>query len=130
LASQVAQRAAVLVSEALATEGVRRQHFSVLTALSESGGISQAELGRRVWIDRSDLHALLAELEGDGLVARKPDPEDRRRNVVTLTAVGVRKLRRLDARVQAAQETLLEPLTPAQRETFVRLLRRLAGPLA
>lgn len=127
LASQVAHRAGQLVGEALATEGVRRQHFSVMTALSESGGVSQAELGRRLWIDRSDLHVLLAELERDGLVTREPDPEDRRRNVVTLTAAGARKLRRLDARVQSAQEALLEPLTPAQRETFVRLLRRLAG---
>jgi hypothetical protein len=35
----------------------------VLTSLSEPGPASQAELGWRLSIDRSDLHALLAELE-------------------------------------------------------------------
>lgn len=129
LLGQAHKRSQELVGDALAQEGARRSHFVVLASLADQGPASQATLGRRVSIDRSDLHAIVAELEGDGLIGRTRDPEDRRRNVVTLTAAGARKLRRLDARVQAAQEALLEPLTPAQRETFVRLLQRLAGTL-
>jgi DNA-binding MarR family transcriptional regulator len=127
LASQLARRGAALVGESLAQEGVRRQHYSVLTSLAEQGAASQATLGRRLWIDRSDLHALLTELERDGLVARVRDPEDRRRNVVTLTAAGKALLRRLDKRVDAAQAALLEPLSAGERREVVRLLERVVS---
>ncbi len=127
LASQLARRGATLVAESLAQEGVRRQHFSVLTSLAEQGAASQAALGRRLWIDRSDLHALLAELEHDGLVARVRDPEDRRRNVVTLTGAGKAAMRRLDKRIDAAQAALLEPLSATERREVIRLLERVVS---
>jgi DNA-binding MarR family transcriptional regulator len=131
LASELARRGAALVGESLAQEGVRRQHFAVLTSLAEQGAASQAALGRRLWIDRSDLHALLAELERDGLVARVRDPDDRRRNVVTLTPAGKTTLRRLDKRIDAAQTALLEPLSAADRRELIRLLERVVshGPV-
>src|SRR5919198_1708462 len=78
LVGQLALDARRLVGEALAQAGVRRHHFAVLAALDEQGATSQAELGRRLWIDRSDLHAVLNELERDGLVARVRDAADRR----------------------------------------------------
>jgi MarR family transcriptional regulator, lower aerobic nicotinate degradation pathway regulator len=127
LASQVAGTAQRLVGEALAEEGMRRQHFSVLTSLAEQGQASQAELGRRLWIDRSDLHAIVGELDDQGLIARVRDDADRRRNVVTLTRTGRSALKRLDQRVQAAQDALLEPLSAAERREFVRLLERLVA---
>ena len=127
LASELARRGQRLVGEALAEEGARRQHFAVLSSLAEQGAASQAALGRRLWIDRSDLHALLAELERDGFVARVRDEQDRRRNVVTLTEAGTAALERLDGKVQLAQRALLEPLSAGDRRELVRLLRRVAG---
>jgi MarR family transcriptional regulator, lower aerobic nicotinate degradation pathway regulator len=125
LTAQVALRGSGLVASSLAQDGARRQHFTLLTSLSEQGPASQAELGRRLWIDRSDLHALLAELEHEGLVSRVRDERDRRRNVVTLTRAGKTALGRLDQRIDAAQEALLEPLSAAERQELIRLLRKL-----
>jgi MarR family transcriptional regulator, lower aerobic nicotinate degradation pathway regulator len=96
-----------------------------LTSLAEQGAASQAALGRRLWIDPSDLHAILAELERDGLVARVRDEQDRRRNLVTVTAAGAAALKRLDKRVEAAQSALLEPLSATERRELVRILERL-----
>jgi DNA-binding MarR family transcriptional regulator len=127
LASELARRGHGLVADALAGEGVRRQHFAVLTSLAEQGAASQAELGRRLWIDRSDLHAIVGELEGDGLIARERDPGDRRRNVVTLTTSGKSALKRLDARVDGAQRELLAPLSASDQRELVRLLERVAS---
>jgi DNA-binding MarR family transcriptional regulator len=123
LSGQVARKAERLVSEALAEEGARRQHFTVLTSLAEQGEASQATLGRRLWIDRSDLHAILNELERDGLVKRIRDEHDRRRNVVALTPHGTAALRRLDGRIDAAQTALLEPLSASDRRELRRLLQ-------
>jgi MarR family transcriptional regulator, lower aerobic nicotinate degradation pathway regulator len=125
LAGQLAARGAGLVAAALAPEGLRRPHFTVMTALADRGASSQAALGRRLLIDRSDMHALLAELEQAGLVERVRDPADRRRMLVDLTPAGTRTLKRLDKRIDAAQDNLLAPLPAADRRELDRLLARL-----
>jgi MarR family transcriptional regulator, lower aerobic nicotinate degradation pathway regulator len=125
LVGQAGQRAQALVAQALAGEGMRRQHFTVLTSLAEQGPASQAALGRRLWIDPSDLHAIVGELERGSLIARDRDPEDRRRNVVRLTAAGRTALKRLDALVEGAQRDFLSPLSANDRRQLVRLLEQL-----
>lgn len=128
LAGELARSADSLVGEALASEGVRRQHFAVLASLSEQGAASQAELGRRLGIDRSDLHTILRQLEVKGLLARGRDPRDGRRNVVTVTAAGSNALERLQQRVEDAQSALLSPLSAGERRDFVRLLGTVVRP--
>jgi MarR family transcriptional regulator, lower aerobic nicotinate degradation pathway regulator len=130
LTAEVARKGRRLVNASLARDGARRQHFTVLTSLAEQGPASQAELGRRLSIDRSDLHALLTGLERDGLVERVRDERDRRRNVVTLTGAGRSTLARLDQLIDAAQDALLGPLSPAERQELRRLLEKVleAGP--
>lgn len=91
-----------------------------------SGGrASQAELGRGTGIDRSDVTAVLAELESRGLVERSVDPENRRRNVVTITAAGAEQLLELDEVIDGVQEQVLRSLTPAQRRQLAALLVKL-----
>lgn len=126
LLNRAAAAANGLVADGFAQEGVRRHHFTVLLALAE-GPASQAALGRRLAIDRSDMAAVVADLERDGLIARRRDERDRRRNVVTLTPAGAGALDRLDARVRAAQEELLQPLAPAEREHLGALLARVVA---
>jgi DNA-binding MarR family transcriptional regulator len=125
LTAEVARKGRRLVDASMAQDGARRQHFTVLTLLSEQGAASQAELGRRLAVDRSDMHALLAELERDGLVARDRDELDRRRNVVTLTRAGAKALARLDTQMDAAQDALLHPLSAGERREVSRLLQKL-----
>jgi DNA-binding MarR family transcriptional regulator len=103
---------------------MRRAHYALLVALREDGPASQAALGRRLAADRSDMHRTVGELESRGLIAREPDPGDRRRNLVTLTGAGVAALRGADALVDAAQAELLVPLRAAERDELVRLLSR------
>jgi DNA-binding MarR family transcriptional regulator len=125
MASEVARRAHQLVGDELAREGARRPHFTILTSLSEQGAASQADLGRRLSIDRSDLHGLLNELEAGGLVARVRDRSDRRRNVVAITPAGSAALKRLDKRIDAAQRALLEPLSAREQQELRRLLEQI-----
>lgn len=111
-----------LVTEGLAAVGARKWHYPVLAALQEYGPASQAELSRRARIYRSDLVAVLNELAGDGYVERTPDRADRRRNVITLTDRGRRRLDQLDGLIDAFQGELLAPLTAGERDELVRLL--------
>jgi DNA-binding MarR family transcriptional regulator len=125
LVGQLAATGSRLVADALAADGLRRQHYVVLSALLERGAVSQAALGRRLAIDRSDMHTLLGELEQAGLVERVRDELDNRRILLELTVVGVRTLKRLDRHVEAAQQALVAPLAPAELRELERLLTRL-----
>jgi MarR family transcriptional regulator, lower aerobic nicotinate degradation pathway regulator len=111
-----------LLVEGFASAGVRGYHYRLLAALEEFGPASQAALGRRTSIDRSDVVAVLNDLAARGLIQRSPDPDDRRRNVITITPAGTEQLRALDEVVAGVQEKLLAPLSPADRTRLVRLL--------
>jgi DNA-binding MarR family transcriptional regulator len=124
LISQTSMHAHRLLTEALAAADARGYHYRLLAALREFGPASQATLGRRTGIDRSDVVAALNELAERGLVERAPDPDDRRRNVVTLTATGRARFQRLDRVVSDVQDELLAPLSPAEREQLIGLLAR------
>jgi DNA-binding MarR family transcriptional regulator len=114
-----------LLAEGFAAAGVRGYHYRLLAALDEFGPASQADLGRRTSIDRSDVVAALNELAGRGLIQRAPDPDDRRRNVITITPAGGEQLRTLDQILEGVQEKLLAPLSGADRTQLLRLLTRL-----
>ncbi|ANJ29078.1 MarR family winged helix-turn-helix transcriptional regulator [Agromyces aureus] len=123
LLSRAAGVGARVVGGALALHGMRKHHYAVLHALTESGSVSQAELGRRLGIDRSDLHGVLGELEASALVRRTPDERDRRRNTVTITKAGAAARAGLDLAVDGAQRTLLARLSAQEQSELVRLLR-------
>ncbi|MFD0392169.1 MarR family winged helix-turn-helix transcriptional regulator [Streptomyces nogalater] len=85
LITQLAVHARKLVFDGFTTVGARGYHYRILAALHEHGPASQAELGRRCRIDRSDVVAAVNELVAQGFVDRTPDPDHGRRNKVTLT---------------------------------------------
>ncbi len=78
-------------------------------------GAAVRELRERLDLDSGYLARLLARLADDGLVEVLPDPADRRRRTVTLTAVGQDAYRELDDRSERKARGLLEPLTERQR---------------
>jgi len=124
LINQASAHSHRLVAERFAAAGARGHHYRLLAALAEHGPASQAELGRRTGIDRSDVVAALNELAGKDLIVRAPDPGDRRRNIITLTAEGERHLAHLEGVLTQIQDDLCAPLSQAEREELVRLLTR------
>lgn len=125
LLTQTAGHAHRLVSDGFAAADARGYHYRLLATLDEYGPASQAALGRRSGIHFSDIVAAINELADRNLVERAPDPDDRRRNIITITAAGRRQLRRLDKQVAQIQEELLAPLSSDERAALTRLLARL-----
>jgi len=124
LISQASIHSHRLLTERLAAAGSRGYHYRLLAALQEFGPASQARLGRRTVMDRSDVVAAVNELAVSGLVERAPDPDDQRRNVITITPAGAAHLHRLDGLLADVQDELLAPLSPAERTQLVQLLTR------
>nr|WP_027927983.1 MarR family transcriptional regulator [Amycolatopsis benzoatilytica] len=122
LVTQLSVHVRRLVSDGFAAAGARGYHYRILAALDEFGPASQAELGRRCRVDRSDVVAAVNQLAEAGYAERTPDPDHGRRNIVHLTKAGARQVKRLDKALDEVQDELMAPLTGEERETFLRLL--------
>jgi DNA-binding MarR family transcriptional regulator len=61
---------------------------SVLGRLDRCGSLSVSDLATAERVRPQSMAQTVGDLEGEGLVDRKPDPDDRRRALVTITAAG------------------------------------------
>lgn len=122
LLGQVAAHAQRLATDAFTSVGAHGYHYRLLAALAEFGPASQADLGRRAAMDRSDVVAALNDLAAQSFVDRTPDPNDRRRNIVTITPSGTRQLQRIDRAIERVQDDLLAPVSADDRRNLARLL--------
>lgn len=105
--------------------GITPVQYAALLAVSNAPGVDQRTLARTIGLDTSTTGGVIDRLEARGLLARHARPEDRRVRLLALTAEGRARLREVTPAMLRAQERMLEPLTPRQRETFLRLLRTL-----
>ncbi|MEU1003871.1 MarR family winged helix-turn-helix transcriptional regulator [Streptomyces tibetensis] len=102
--------------------------YLVLMALAEAEDKppTQLELAGQVGLDRTVMTYLLDDLEGQGLLLRRPNPKDRRARHVILTDEGRSQLQRMRTAVAATEARLLGELSEQQRAQFRDLLTRVA----
>ena len=127
LISRAYARSRGLLNDGFAANGagLRSYDYRLLAALEESGPASQADLARSTSVDRSDVVTVLGELERLGLIERTLDPNNRRRNIVSITRAGSAQLGALDRVIDEVQERVLAPLSQNERRQLTKLLRRL-----
>lgn len=106
--------------------GLEMWDYAVLTALAESDAPTQAQLAATTGRDKTRLIGNLDRLEAEGMVARQPDPADRRNRIVSMTPGGAETLRRCREAIEAMETELLADLDPADRAAFERALTALA----
>ena len=127
LLTQVAADASRRSREVFDSLGAGRYHYAILCALEEFGPCSQAEIGRRLRMDRKDVAERVAELQEELAIERSSDPSDPRRNLVRLTTRGGERLAQIHARLAHAQNELVEPLTLEERAGLIVSLQKLLG---
>jgi DNA-binding MarR family transcriptional regulator len=101
--------------------------YQVLTAAARDEAPSQSALGAQLGIDRTVLTYLLDDLERADLVARKPDPADRRTRQIVATEPGRALLCTLEERLGQAEAHILAGLPAGSQRTLKSLLSRLAA---
>ena len=106
---------------------ISARELAVLMFLDGREPESQQQAASRLGIDRTTMVGLLDSLEGKGLVARRPDAVDRRRNVVVLTGAGRAKLREATMASDAAERELLGELDDGEAAQLRELLERVAA---
>jgi DNA-binding MarR family transcriptional regulator len=113
-----------------AEPGPAMPQLTVLGRLDRHGPASVSELAAGERMRPQSMAQTVRELEGAGLVARRPDPDDGRRALVELTDTGLHALRTSRAHREGwLTETLERDFDAHERELLrqaVALLERLA----
>ncbi|WP_405418763.1 MarR family winged helix-turn-helix transcriptional regulator [Pseudonocardia alni] len=125
---QMAERARM--EEALRPLGVTLAQYTALSVLERRGGLSSAQLARRHFVTPQAMQQLVAAMERDGIVERRPDPDNRRILQVWLTPHGDATLACCHAAAGVVERRMLDALEPDQAEVFADALERCLAALA
>jgi DNA-binding MarR family transcriptional regulator len=121
---QASQRHAAIFAGRI-PEQLTTTQFATLVRLQEVGPCSQNQLGRLTAMDAATIKGVTDRLIQRGFVEAKVDPEDGRRRMLALTSAGLDAVARaIPAGLEISAETL-EPLSAAEREQFMALLKKL-----
>lgn len=109
-------------TELLAPMALKSCHASYLLEICACPGISQEQLARRIYINKSNVARQLAILEENGYVTRRPGEEDRRVMRVYPTEKAQAALPRIQEIMGNWEEAVAVGLTEAEREKLSALL--------
>jgi DNA-binding MarR family transcriptional regulator len=111
--------------ESLAVWDVAPSHARALGVLSRAGRLRLSELSDQLHIAPRSTTDVVDTLEARGLVARHPDPDDRRSTFVELTREGVRVSDAIASSRAADGERLFGRLSATDRAHLARILAHL-----
>lgn len=85
LVNHLARQFTRALHQRIGPHGVVPGQFAQLLVLYERGPMTQQELVAIVQIEQPTMAATLKRMERDGLITRRPDPQDGRRSLIELT---------------------------------------------
>jgi len=109
----------------LAPLGLAGKHYGVLSVLEERGSITQHEIGKCVYVDRTTMVGIIDDLEKKGLVERKEHPTDRRSHAVYLTSKGKEAVGKAHHLALTVDRQFLECLSAKEQKELRQILRKL-----
>lgn len=119
------QRHTAIFQSTIGDDQLTPLQFAAMMKLADVGETSQNQLGRLTAMDAATMQGVIKRLIARGLIERRPDPDDRRRLLLTLTGAGEALVAEATGRGHLITDQTLEPLTAGERQTFLKLLRRL-----
>jgi DNA-binding MarR family transcriptional regulator len=109
----------------LEAHGLTMWGYVVLLALERSSMRTQAALAAAIGADKTRIIRTLDDLQDDGYIERRPDPDDRRVRLLAITDTGRRVKDAVQDEIQRGEERWLGELGAEDRRTFLRALERL-----
>jgi DNA-binding MarR family transcriptional regulator len=120
------QRLAEAAAPVMLPFGIDGRELAVLAVLAGEVPLSQQGAAGQLGVDRTTMVALVDALEAKGLVERHRSAQDRRRNIVELTAAGQDCLRSASKARDRVEREFLTPLGDDLARQFIRALQVLA----
>jgi DNA-binding MarR family transcriptional regulator len=133
LIGQLHLQATAFINEVLAPYDLYRGTFDILTALRRAGApyaLTQKQLLTSLMLSGAGLSSRLDRLEEMRLIARLPEPKDRRKMRIKLTVPGRSLVDKLLPLMFEAQWRRLRPLGEVNQKRLAAELKRLADVMA
>jgi DNA-binding MarR family transcriptional regulator len=109
----------------VAVHGLSLARAKLLSRMERQGPCRPGELAAQLGQSPRTLTDALDALERDGLAERKPDPDDRRALLVSVTSRGKKALRDIEEPKRLALEDFFRPLSAAQQKSLLSSLEKI-----
>jgi len=124
--ARVTRRWRKMLDERLKDLGVTQARWSTMVYLDKGGeGLTQRELANLMAIENPTLVRLLDSLEEQGLIERRPCPNDRRARRLHLTGAGRKFMDDLSGRAEILREQMLEGISDDDIACTVRVFNKI-----
>ena len=104
--------------------GIRPVTLSVLGTIYDNPGITQADLSKMLNIKRPNMAPVMAELQGRGLIVRRPSADDLRGRAVRLTPAGIKFTANMLDLHRRLEDDLWRALGLRERDQLLQLLKK------
>lgn len=120
--TKIAREAAKFTVRTMKADGIGTAEFDFIHLVRHKPGITQAQVRETLKIDKGAAARRAASLEAKGYLVRKPNPEDRRSQLLFATEKA-EELKNSKAAIEAAfYDWLTCELSKNDRDTFCRIL--------
>lgn len=120
--TKIAREAAKFTVQTMKAEGIGTAEFDFIHLVRHKPGITQAEIRETLKIDKGAAARRAASLEAKGYLVRKPNPEDKRSQLLFATEKA-EELKNSKASIEDAfYDWLIADLSEADRREFCRIL--------
>ncbi len=117
------------IDQKLKPLGLSSAYMPVIFALARGDALSQRALTEAAAIEQPTMAATLKRMERDGLVAKRPDPDDRRSSFYSLTPKGLELTEAVRAAGHAVNDAAMEGLSDDERAAYLALLGKVIANL-
>ena len=101
----------------------------ILGLLSEDNGLTQQQIAQRLGIRPQSASEAVTNLGEQGLIEKRPNPQDRRSNLLYITQEGLNRRAEIQTRLQENACRIFAPLNEAEKETLQQLLQKIVSSL-
>ena len=118
----VARAKRLAVPSGLQSLDLAPRHLSLLSYLLFDGPLTVSDIAERLQVAPTTVSLLVSEMAAKGVLTRREDEADRRRHIVVIASEHQAAIEQWLAPGARAWRRALEPLTPAERVTFITTL--------
>jgi DNA-binding MarR family transcriptional regulator len=120
-------------SQFLEPYGITEVQFNMIMILRHqsgpAGGLTQAELSGMMLSNKANITSLVDRMERDGWVIRTSHPEDRRSNIIMLTAKARRLLDKVDPLYGRMINQIMRAIPESQQKTLISYLEQIRSQM-
>ncbi len=105
--------------------GVAPRYLGLLAIIEANPDQRQGQLAEAVRLHRSTIVPIIDKLEADGLIERRPSPNDRRSNAIRLTRHGSKCVRELQTLALTEEKRITGWMKRAEKVQLLEMLDRI-----